>query len=172
MKFERKWAMPSKNTFDIKPIKEFIKRYHKDDVVSIDPFANKNRIASITNDIDPDMDCDYCMDALDFLKTFEDGSVDLLYFDPPYSVRQVAECYKKMGMTVNMETTQSSFWSNLKKEVSRIVKPKGWVLCFAWNSGGIGKTNGFVLEEVLLVPHGGPHNDTICTAEQKKIIQL
>ena len=68
------------------------------------------------------MNCDYCMDALDFLKTFESQSVDIVYFDPPFTLRQVSECYKKMGRTVNMQTTQSSFWGNLKKEISRIVK--------------------------------------------------
>lgn len=83
------------------------------------------------------------------------------------SVRQVSECYKKVGRTVNMETTQASFWSKLKKEIKRIVKPNGIVLSFGWNSGGIGKTNGFLIEEILLVNHGGPHNDTICVAEKK-----
>ena len=167
MRFNRVWAMPNKNTFSIKPIREFINRYHSDNVLSIDPFANTNRIALVTNDLDPDMNTDYCMDALDFLKTFEDNSVGIVYYDPPFSPRQLSECYKKLGKSVNMQTTQSSFWGNLKKEISRIVQPNGWVLSFGWNSGGIGKTNGFKIEEVLLVPHGGAHNDTICIAEQK-----
>ena len=167
MRFNRVWAMPNKNTFSIKPIREFINRYHSDNVLSIDPFANTNRIALVTNDLDPDMNTDYCMDALDFLKTFEDNSVGIVYYDPPFSPRQLSECYKKLGKSVNMQTTQSSFWGNLKKEISRIVQPNGWVLSFGWNSGGIGKTNGFKIEEVLLVPHGGAHNDTICISEQK-----
>jgi len=36
-----------------------------------------------------------------------------------------------------------------------------------WNSGGIGKTFGFTQKEILLVPHGGPHNDTIVVVEEK-----
>lgn len=51
MKINREWAMPNKNTFDIKPIKNLIARYYN--INSIDPFANKNKIASVTNDIDP-----------------------------------------------------------------------------------------------------------------------
>jgi len=159
--------MPNSNTFDIKPIKELIYKYHNSDVVSIDPFANKNRIANITNDLDPEMNCSYTMDALEFLKSFEDNSVDIVYFDPPYSPRQVSECYKKMGMSVNFQTTQASFWGNMKKEISRIVKIDGLVLSFAWNSGGIGKVNGFEQIEILLVAHGGNHNDTICVVERK-----
>ena len=163
----RVWAMPNKNTFDIKPIKEFIDQYDIGWMRSIDPFANSNRIAKITNDLDPDMGCDYNMDALDFLKMWDDNSIQFVLYDPPYSVRQVSECYKKFGRTVNMETTQSTFWSKLKKEIKRIVHPDGIVLSFGWNSGGIGKTNGFEMLEILLVNHGGPHNDTICVAERK-----
>ena len=175
MNISRVWAMPNKNTFDIKPIKELINRYvsvfeHTSDVydyISVDPFANKNRIAKITNDLDPQYDCDYKLDALEFLKTFENNSVDLLFFDPPYSPRQVSECYKSLDMTVNMQTTQSSFWGNLKKEIARITKDESIVISFGWNSGGIGKTNGFEIIEILIVPHGGWHNDTIITVERK-----
>lgn len=83
------------------------------------------------------------------------------------SPRQVAEVYTRMGKTVNMETTQASFWSNLKKEIARIAKMDAVVIGCGWNSGGIGKKYGFELIEVLLVPHGGHHNDTIVTVERK-----
>jgi len=107
------------------------------------------------------------LDALEFLGQFADNSVDIVLFDPPYSPRQVSESYKKLGKTVNMQTTQASFWGNMKKEVSRITKEGGTVISFAWNSGGIGKTNGFEQVEILLVPHGGNHNDTICVVETR-----
>lgn len=159
--------MPNSNTFDIKCIRSLIYRHIKDDFISIDPFANKNRIAKITNDLDPEMNADYCMDAIDFLRQFNENSVDFVLYDPPYSPRQVAECYKKLGKTVNMETTQSSFWGNIKKEIARITKQDGVVISFGWNSNGIGKTNGFEIIEILTVAHGGQHNDTICTVERK-----
>lgn len=164
----REWSMPNKNTFDIKCINDLIHRYFKPEYKSIDPFANKNRIAAITNDLDPEMNTDYCMDALDFLKQFADNSVDFILYDPPFSPRQVSECYKKLGKTVNKETTQSSFWGNLKKEIARILKPNGIVISFGWNSNGIGKTKGFEIVEILMVAHGGNHNDTICTVEIKE----
>lgn len=75
--FSRVWEMPNKNTFDIKCINRLIHKYHNGNVLSIDPFANKNRIAKVTNDLDPEMEADFCLDAIDFLKTFEDGSVYL-----------------------------------------------------------------------------------------------
>lgn len=73
----------------------------------------------------------------------------------------------KFGMTVDMTTTQASYWSKQKEQIARIVKPNGVVISFGWNSGGIGKKYGFEIEEILLVAHGGWHNDTIVTVERK-----
>ena len=157
--------MPSKNTFAIKPIGTLIGKYLAG--YSVDPFANSNRLATVTNDLDPDYDTDYHLDAIDFLKLQKNVSCDVVLFDPPYSQRQISESYKKMDLTVNMETTQSSFWGNLKKEMARIVKTDGNIITCGWNSGGVGKGLGFEIIEILLVPHGGWHNDTIVTVERK-----
>lgn len=167
MIINRIWSMPNSKTFEIKPIKELINRYIKSNYTIIDPFANSNKIANITNDLDENYNTDYHMDALEFLKIFDDNSIDMVLYDPPYSPRQVSECYKKLNKTVNIQTTQSSYWSNQKKEISRIVKPNGIVITCCWNSGGIGKKYGFEIEEILLVPHGGWHNDTIVTVDKK-----
>jgi hypothetical protein len=164
MIIERRWAMPNARTFSIKPITELIERHVRGH--SIDPFANLSRVARVTNDLNPDYHCDYALDALDFLRMQGAGSVDTVLFDPPYSPRQVSECYKKMGRSVNMTTTQASFWGNAKREIARV--SKGKVLTFGWNSGGIGKKYGFEIIEILLVAHGGWHNDTICVVEQQK----
>ena len=159
--------MPSSKTFSIKPIAELIDKYNVDGCVSIDPFANDSKIAMITNDIDTQYDTDYNMDATDFLKMFEDESVDLVLYDPPYSVRQVSECYRKLGMSVNMQTTQASYWTKQKKEIARILRKGGHCITCGWNSGGIGSSNGFEIQEILLVAHGGWHNDTIVTVDKK-----
>jgi len=165
MLITREWAMPNKNTFTISPIHKLVIRYLKG--FSIDPFANNNKLATITNDIDFQYDTDYHLDALDFLKLFNNSCIDTVLFDPPFSPRQVSESYKKVGRTVNMQTTQSSYWSNLKKEIARVTKIGGIVICCGWNSGGIGKKLGFEIQEILLVAHGGNHNDTIITVEMK-----
>ena len=115
IKIERAWGMPNKNTFDIHPIKKMLKEEVDSDLLWIDPFANKNKIASITNDLNPEFDTDYHMDALEFLKTFDDCSIDGVLYDPPYSPRQISECYKNIGLEVSNKTTQSTFWSNQKK---------------------------------------------------------
>jgi len=66
-----------------------------------------------------------------------------------------------------METTQSSWRKKHINEISRILKPNGIVISFGWNSSGVGKVRGFEIIEILLVAHGGMHNDTICTVERK-----
>lgn len=168
MNITRKWAMPNSKTFSIPPINELIHR-HVDELEKIvDPFSCGCRIGTITNDLDPECDADHHMEATDFLKTFDKDSVDAVLYDPPYSPRQVAECYKRLGRTVTMQTTQASYWAEQKAEIGRIVKPGGICITCGWNSGGIGKKYGFEIEEILLVPHGGWHNDTIVTVERKK----
>lgn len=79
----------------------------------------------------------------------------------------MSECYGDVGIDVNNKITNSSFWSNQKKEISRIVKIGGKVITFGWNTGGIGYKYGFEIERILIVPHGGWHNDTLCTVEIK-----
>lgn len=167
MRIERIWAMPDKNTFDIKPIRELLLEEIDNSLLWIDPFAGKSKLAKVTNDLNPEYDTDYHLDALDFLKLFEDCSVDGVLYDPPYSPRQCSENYKNFGFEVTQETTRASFWTKHKCEISRIVKPQGKAITFGWNSGGIGKTYGFDIKRILLVPHGSHHNDTICTVETK-----
>lgn len=163
---DRYWSMPSKNTFEMKPALDLILRYRHG--LTIDPFANRSKLADITNDLDPQYDTDYHLDAEQFLMRFPDASVDTVLYDPPFSSRQVSECYKKLGMTVNMETTQNSYWRKQKEQISRIVKPNGIVISFGWNSGGIGMKYGFDKLHIRLIAHGGNHNDTIITVERKR----
>jgi len=108
------------------------------------------------------------MDALEFLKTQPDESVDGILYDPPYSFRQASECYKSFGKEQFTATvTSKEYWANIKNEIVRIVKKGGKVIGFGWNSNGLGINRGFTLTRILLVPHGGSMNDTICTVEVK-----
>ena len=174
MKITREWAMPNKETFKIKPIQELIEYYFKLPEIyggyTIDPFVRNSVFKNdmtYTNDLNPEFQADYHEDALHFLQRWDDEQIHGVLFDPPYSPRQVSECYKRVGFNVTMKDTQSSFWGDLKSQVGRIVRKNGLVISFGWNSGGMGKGNGFEIEEILLVAHGGWHNDTIVTVERK-----
>lgn len=166
LKIERKWAMPSRWTFSITPIKELLQE-ELTDGLWIDPFAGKHSPANITNDLNTSMNTTYHLDALEFMRLFDDMSIDGMLFDPPYSPRQVKECYASIGIEKGWDG-RVTFWSNLRDEIARVVKPGGKVISFGWNSMGCGNSRGFDLQRVLLVPHGGTHNDTICTVEIKR----
>ena len=134
----------------------------------IDPFANNSKIATVTNDLNPDFNTDFHLDAFDFLKMFDNNSIDVVLYDPPYSTRQVSESYKNVGKEVTALDTSANWRKKHLDEIQRILKPNGIAICFGWNTNGVGKTRGFEMVEVLIVAHGGNHNDTLCTVEIKK----
>lgn len=173
MLISRKWAMPSSDTFDVPPIGEFVKSYLRQSKVSVDPFARNKRWATYTNDLNPNTGAEHHMEALEFLEMLRDNGVvaDLVIFDPPYSPRQLAECYEQIGKAATMQDTQSKSWSDWKNTIAEIVPVGGLVLSFGWNTVGMGKKHNFEIVEILMVCHGGVHNDTICMVEKKVAIQ-
>ncbi len=169
-KFSRAWAMPNHDTFSIKPIGEFVRRYLNESTVSIDPFARDKDWATYTNDLNPDTSAQHHMDAGAFCEEMHRRGViaDLVLFDPPYSPRQISECYKGVGLEVGMRETQSAvLYKRVRDAFDPMVVSGGVVLSFGWNSVGMGIKRGYELVEVLIVCHGGAHNDTICIAEHK-----
>ena len=88
--------MPNKNTFDVQPIGLFVKKYLDRSKVSIDPFARDKEWATYTNDINPETKAMYHMDARGFLEemVLMEVKADLVILDPPYSTRQMKECYE------------------------------------------------------------------------------
>jgi len=163
MQIERIWAMPNKWTFTIKPIKELLQQ-EVTEGLWIDPFCGENgrKYAEITNDLSQEG-----IDAVEFLKTQPDNHFDGILLDPPYSLRQVSEHYKKAGIKVTGWHTSAGNTAALKDQSKRVLKKGGKSICFGWNSMGLGLKRGFIMTRVLLVPHGGSKNDTICTVEIK-----
>lgn len=169
--FSRVWAMPDKWTFKIQPIRELIYKYVGDGKGWIDPFAGENSPAEITNDLNPERKATFNLDARIFLEQLTEQYNGCL-FDPPYSPRQIKEVYEQIGMANSFENTSATFWSDKKDLAATKVKAGGVAMCFGWNTTGFGKERGFELIEVLLVCHGGAHNDTIVTVERKFQHQL
>ena len=172
MKIQRIWAMPNKWTFTIKPIRELLEREVGAGMMInglwCDPFCGQNSPAQITNDLNPKNKAGFHLDALEFLKQQEAEKYDGVLFDPPYSITQAKECYDEFGADkLGISVSSMQYWGDCKTEIARILKKGGKVICFGWTSMGIGLKRGFEMTEVLLVPHGGSKNDTICTVEFK-----
>jgi len=157
--------MPSADTFDIPPIAGFVQKYLLKSKVSIDPFARNKRWATYTNDLNPETAAKEHMDAEDFLKKCQNIAADLVIFDPPYSPGQVCEVYSKVGEKRDGGGGRNGeLYKRVRKAIRRITIPGSIVLSFGWQSAGMGK--GWEILEILLVCHGGAHNDTICMAER------
>lgn len=170
VKFSRQWAMPNHDTFSVPPIGKFVQRYLSESTVSVDPFARNKTWATHTNDLNPKTSAKHHMDAEDFLNMLSADGVkcDLAILDPPYSPRQISECYKEAGITVGMKETQNAaLYSRVKTALMPILSKDAVVISFGWNSAGMGKKHKFELIEVMICCHGAAHNDTICLAERR-----
>lgn len=162
--------MPNSDTFSVRPIGDFVTRYLSESQVSVDPFARNKLWATHTNDLNPNTAALYHLDAEEFLTGLAELGVlaDLVILDPPYSPRQISECYKSIGLEVGMKETQSALlYQRVRNAVLPILAPGAIVLSFGWNTVGMGKKHGFEQLEIMLVCHGGAHNDTICLAEKR-----
>ena len=171
MRINREWAMPNKHTFLIKPIKDLIGKYVGDGKNWIDPFAGENSPAEITNDLNPNKPTKYHLHAFDFVNSVH-GEFSGCLFDPPYSLRQVKECYNQIGIALMSEKETKYFPSYIKDAISPKIKIGGVVISCGWDSNGFGITRGFDFLEILMVAHGGRHNDTIVTVEKKIQTQI
>jgi len=160
--------MPNRWTFQINPIKKLLDRYVGDGKGWIDPFAGMSKKAEITNDINSELPTTFHLDAVEFLRQFKTETIKGVLFDPPYSYNQVQQSYSGHGSNAFVNCIEGKkYITKCKRIISRIVQPRGHVVSCGWNSEGMGKKRGFQLLELLLVPHGGSHNDTIVAVEQK-----
>ncbi len=167
MLINRKWGMPSRWTFQIPPVADLLARYVGDGKGWIDPFAGMSSLAEVTNDLNPDRIAKYHLDALPFLTQLE-GHYKGALIDPPYSPRQVKECYDSIGQKMfKTDAMLGCIRGKYKAVLNVLLDPGAIVITCGWNSVGMGKELGFELIEILLVCHGSDHNDTIVTVERK-----
>jgi hypothetical protein len=169
LRIERVWAMPNKWTFLIPPFKQLLAE-ELTEGIWVDPFAGKHSPATLTNDLNGDLPANFHLDALTFLQGMPVAEqVDGALYDPPYSITQAKQCYDGFGKEkLKISVGNMAYWSGCKDELARLIKPGGKVICFGWNSMGLGKNRGFLMQRVLLCAHGGNRNDTICTVELKQ----
>ena len=147
MIINRFWAMPNHQTFKIPCIKQILKDELNNEY--LDPFPYP-----------------FETDGLKLLKKTKSNSIKNLVFDPPYSLRQLKEMYNSKGNSLTQHETKY-YWKDLRDQIARVMKVGGKIISFGWNSTGIGKTRGFEIKRIWLICHGGHHNDTIITLEEK-----
>ena len=156
---------PKKYTFEQQKLKAWTEKWCKGKVLNL--FAGKVRlnVDEFRVDINPDMNPDACIDALDFAKSYEllelhkYMPINTVVLDPPYNWRKAKEKYgdKMIGD-----------FPRLKDDLVRILEPGARVITFGYDSVGMANKRGFVKIAICLVCHGGDHHDTICTVEEMK----
>lgn len=164
--FSREFAMGNGDTFSLPPVARLLDRWLHDDMVIIDPFFRNSTRGTLTNDLNPETSAQHHLDAEEFLRKVTQNA-DAILFDPPYSPRQVKELYQQIGRHCMQRDTQQPY-RVIKDILAALLIPKGIAISCGWNSTGLGKMRGFDLIEVLMVHHGGMHNDTIVTVERKR----
>ncbi len=162
--------MPNHETFSIRPIGELVSRYLTNSGCSVDPFARNSKLAMWRNDMNPKTTAEYHLEAVEFLILLKERNVvaDVVLIDPPYSPRQVKECYDSFGHKMQQDDALLGKIRKVRKSaIDAILTQGGVVITCGWNTVGMGKGLGYTLEEILLVCHGSDHNDTIVTVERK-----
>ncbi len=160
IKMDRVWAMPSTRQFSIPAIARLIREECDgcDQKSVIEPFPYQAK-----------------RDAFEYLKSLPTASVSVCLLDPPYSSKQAVDNYNvdnnngsssSVFRTITWQSPKA-FWSQMRDEITRVIRPGGKCITLAWNSQGIGKGRGFEITRILLVAHGGGRNDTILTVEKK-----
>lgn len=127
-----------------------------------DPYARNCPIGlEYTNDLDESTEAHHHLDALDFLCSLPSGAFDAVIFDPPFSEYQAARY--EVG-TANIYTTPGAIKMQMC-EIERILKPGGFMLKFGFNTSR--HKHHFDLMRVIVVNHGGNHNDTLVSLWRK-----
>jgi hypothetical protein len=147
----------NKYTFSVKPIREWAEKNCEGRTLNL--FAGKTKLAidEVRNDLDSEMLADYRLDALDLVRSWNQGLFDTILLDPPYAYRKSMEMYK--GIV-------ASPFRQLKDAIPRILNDRGIVITFGYHSTVMGSKRGFNIERICLFSHGGAIHDTIATIER------
>lgn len=126
-------------------------------------FAGPTRLEGcreITNDLNPEFNTDYQMDALQCVNFFCDRNMDfdVVLIDGPYSYRKSMELY---------EGHKNSRFKRIIDVVPEILRPNGIVITFGYHSSVMSGKRGFAIQEICLISHGGAQHDTIATVERR-----
>jgi 23S rRNA G2445 N2-methylase RlmL len=126
---------------------------NKGKVLMCDPFAREsftNHLQGcITNDLNTEFNTNYNLEFKDFATEMKDleHEFDLVFFDPPYSLRQLKDNYDGIGKNLELWQTHN-MWKEGKDTLSKLVKPGGYVVSLGWTTSGFGKKRGFVKKEI------------------------
>ena len=145
-------------TFESPKIKKWVEENSSGLILNL--FAGRTRLNpfEVRVDVDPEMDANFHMDALDFVCDSYANSFDTIILDPPYSYRKSMEMYNG---------NYSSRFKLIADNIPRILNPDGRVISFGYHSTFMGKKRGFYLDTMCVFAHGGAQHCTIAIIEKE-----
>ena len=183
MKYQHVITNCDSEPFKNKQVKKLLDRYVRRTVErtggcwqGCDPFARRSITTSawaewfVTNDLNEEMPTDHHMEANDFGEYVRDCGIimDLVLFDPPYTLRQLKDHYEAVGMNLPQWQTQNQ-WRRCKDALAPLVPPGGYAITFGYSTRGFGAYRGFKKREILILQSGGipDRYDVLVTVEEK-----
>lgn len=123
----------------------------------VDPFARESFLTNgnyntITNDLNPEFKTDYNLEAKDFAAEIKERGVeiDLVVFDPPYSLRMLKDHYDGIGAKLELWQTHN-MWGECKDDLASCMKVGSYAVSFGWHTHGFGGSRGFKKTEVHVI---------------------
>jgi hypothetical protein len=152
-------------TFQTKKVRDTLLPFLNGRVLNA--FAGKTRldeykrgIEEVRNDLNPDRDADYHVDAADLGEIFDDRTFDVVVLDPPFDQQQADEHYDSM---------HARDMGEIRKTVAPLVKPGGRIVEFGWNLWGAADYfDGWVRDEKLLFRRGIPDRQPMLMVVDRK----
>ena len=146
----------------------------------IDPFARESFTRTlpncITNDLNTEFNTDYNLEFKEFVYALQgrfiscddEKPIDLVLFDPPYSLRQLKDSYSGIGKHLDLWQTQN-MWKEGKDILASMMRPGSYAISLGWTTSGFGKNRGFEKREVHVFEQAAREDrySLLLTVEQK-----
>jgi hypothetical protein len=152
-------------TFEYRPARKFVQQRLRGRVLNA--CAGKSELIHdgeiVRNDLNPEIDADHHHDVAELADHFEAGSFDTVVFDPPFDDLQASDKYDSLRADSVLEAF---------RQFEQLLRPRGVVITFGWNSWGMTSRPSFQREETVLFQRGPCKRDVIATVDRRTAGQI
>jgi hypothetical protein len=149
-------------TFEYPPAREFVEERLRGRVLNA--CAGKTHLSHdgeiVRNDLSPDREADLHVDVANIAEYFEPNSFDTVVFDPPFDDHQAEDKYDGM----RADDVLAAFGC-----FNELVRSRGRVVTFGWNSWGMKSHPAFERSETTLFQRGPCLRDVIATVDVRTL---
>jgi len=140
-----------------------------------DPFARQSFTTHlpncITNDLNTEFKCDYNLEFKEFAYTIQERghTIDLVFFDPRYSLTQLKKQYDGIGKDLELWQTKK-MWKEGKDTLASMMPTGVVVISLGWNTNVFGHKRGFQKTQIHMFEHQAREEQfTLFVTVEKKV---